>query len=917
MKEKTRTILYGTFVSIMVLALGIGYANITTELKIEGEGDAKEQEGVYIANVEYLTDNGADTDNSKINYSLGTMLDSKIVLGSSSTSSITYQVTIKNNTDREQVFIGITKDETNEEAYNNTSIQPNVATAGGVTGLEEYVSTVAPGEYITFPVTYAYAGIDTSNPELQGKINFRFREKPILELSNNEEPYTLENIKAGDVNEYTFTVNNYNESYTNGVPLTYNFVTTLTEGSPLTAKIYDSEGNEVTEDISMAGDNTQVEHTYTLKLIWDSSLESTEYEGKSYTCTVDVTAIPDTEVDADLADYGDYKIEQGFEIEITTCSHTWQDGVCTICGKVCEHEEYGEWNTATTATCAEQGTEKRTCTACGYEETRRTGYSRFHDISGESCYICGLNFPQLIDGMDLVIWDEYGNEISPSSYEEWFDYGKQVEGVDGTSNWANAVTEDGSYWVWIPRFEYKITSQPTDTSGAGTIDIRFIPTTTNSNTPGYATSTDVNQIVNGVEVLSAGITVSSDGYIIHPAFTSDPDIGGWDSELPGIWVAKYEMSMETGYSPTETTNSTIGNVATNDEIKMVSKPGVTSWRYINISNAYENSLNYAKAYGSHLMKNSEWGAVTYLTHSPYGRNGNAVTSNNSYYTAGSEYANATTNVEQSSTGNATGVYDLSGGGFEFVAAFNNAYASSDDLASNFYSPYFYGSASGNNMGDFGVTLGGSTRYLTAYSNSSSTFQASDYSEYKSLATEGNIASITGDALAEVLTGAGTNWFGWMSNFMSVDKGFLMRGSDRIEDWLGGIFFSEYYDGWIGEESGFRVCLTTSDCDHSTSNSSLGLGIDSDTLVQLEPHYHYCDCNGTVTEYYGFYVLGGGDYCSRCSYGSVISETLLVEFEDGCWGFACLKCETFTLGPTEFIDYDEKGWEFVYYEIPRF
>ena len=111
MSRRTQTALYGIFVFLMVLAVCIAYAQVVTELKVEGTGDGSEQEGVYITEVEYLANNGADTTNSKVNYYLGTMLDSKVVLGSSTSSSITYQVTIKNNTDREQVFIGIVKDD--------------------------------------------------------------------------------------------------------------------------------------------------------------------------------------------------------------------------------------------------------------------------------------------------------------------------------------------------------------------------------------------------------------------------------------------------------------------------------------------------------------------------------------------------------------------------------------------------------------------------------------------------------------------------------------------------------------------------------------------------------------------------------------------------------------------------------------
>lgn len=52
---------------------------------------------------------------------------------------------------------------------------------------------------------------------------------------------------------------------------------------------------------------------------------------------------------------------------------------------------------------------------------------------------------------------------------------------------------------------------------------------------------------------------------------------------------------------------------------MVSKPNVKSWTDIYIGNCYLNALNYNTTLDSHLMKNSEWGATAYLTHSQYGR----------------------------------------------------------------------------------------------------------------------------------------------------------------------------------------------------------------------------------------------------------------------------------------------------------
>ena len=148
--------------------------------------------------------------------------------------------------------------------------------------------------------------------------------------------------------------------------------------------------------------------------------------------------------------------------------------------------------------------------------------------------------------------------------------------------------------------------------------------------------------------------------------------GGWDTELSGIWIGKYEAS-RTDSEGTKQGTSTIIKV----------QPNVTSWREITIGDAYEASLNYLQSLKSHMLKNSEWGAVAYLTYSKYGRNGTEVTiNNNSNYLTGNAgdsifaEASETTNeyntekgVLASSTGNVYGIYDLSGGATEYTAAY--------------------------------------------------------------------------------------------------------------------------------------------------------------------------------------------------------------------------------------------------------
>ncbi len=117
-------------------------------------------------------------------------------------------------------------------------------------------------------------------------------------------------------------------------------------------------------------------------------------------------------------------------------------------------------------------------------------------------------------------------------------------------------------------------------------------------------------------------------------------------------------------------HSTSGDNTTEKTVKV--QPGVRSWRYITIGNMYTVSRNYAEELNSHMLKNSEWGAVAYLTESTYGRNGTEIgfNQNSSFLTGGgAENAYIETNQNQSSTGNVYGIYDLRGGAWTYVAVY--------------------------------------------------------------------------------------------------------------------------------------------------------------------------------------------------------------------------------------------------------
>ena len=339
------------------------------------------------------------------------------------------------------------------------------------------------------------------------------------------------------------------------------------------------------------------------------------------------------------------------------------------------------------------------------------------------------NTPKMKEDMKAVYWEDDGTEVVEGESDEfdkskWYDYIRQTGGTEegGTSKWANAKTSDGSYWVWIPRYAYRIVYFDTE-------EHRDAYKLDNNKTEGIIGYSDARGIVNtegksspDISTNKTGISVNDKKLRVHPAFENDVEQGGWDSRLEGIWVAKYEMSMEENGIPVETSSEN-GNTLINQDICLVSKPNVKSWRYINIGNMYTNSYNYDRAKESHLIKNSEWGAVAYLTESNYGRNGTAL-----------EYSHFLTGDGgdlSTSTGNIYGVNDLRGGCEEGVAVFNSG--ASEELLDKGSS---FASANGN-----------STKYATAYQNTRSTDD--DFEEQK--------LSVIGDAIQEVADQRNRGW----------------------------------------------------------------------------------------------------------------------------------------------------------------
>jgi hypothetical protein len=285
----------------------------------------------------------------------------------------------------------------------------------------------------------------------------------------------------------------------------------------------------------------------------------------------------------------------------------------------------------------------------------------------------GASIPELTTGMIPVIYDGT-NWVKADVIDKWYDYDVQ--------EWANAVTvidtnrdtyinatigtiipmdQINTMWVWIPKYEYETITSPTATE----IKVNFI---------------------------SKSETTVTSNYIIHPAFTFGT------TPVSGIWVGKFET---TGI---ESALTILPNRQALSSLT-VKQMYLASRAMDNVAKEIEYGWDTTQV-DIHMAKNIEWGSIAYLSHSKYGvgdeiyinpssaritgRGGNQVSQSSTsdasggvsstLYSYDGKQCNTKTGYEctgtsqliygmaSSTTGNIYGVYDMSGGSWEYVMA---------------------------------------------------------------------------------------------------------------------------------------------------------------------------------------------------------------------------------------------------------
>ena len=418
--------------------------------------------------------------------------------------------------------------------------------------------------------------------------------------------------------------------------------------------------------------------------------------------------------------------------------------------------------------------------------TRAYGVIEIEFLSGTSYNTTATpNAPKMTSDMKKVYWENGEEKVEGESADfdenKWYNYIAQTGSTEtgGTSKWANAKTSDGSYWVWIPRYAYRIMYFDSQTHA----DAYRADNTQTTGIVGYSDARGLVDIdgktPSDLQEPVTSIAVGTNKFRPHPAFEDGTSTGftqgEWDSKLEGIWVAKYEMSQ--------------------NGIAIVSIPGVRSYITQTIGDCYTKCYEYDRNKESHLIKNSEWGAVAYLTESKYGRNGIEVTPNtrSTCYTAGTSGATPSTNPLQSTTGNEYGIFDTTGGQVENAAGYivdlsqshGNSFASTDNTT--------------NNKTE-------STKYTTVYQMASSNSMEDNYNA--------NINKIFGDATIETsISGIGSYnyWHSDRANFVGISSNrncpFFLRGGIFFDQPSGsGVAGCGYFYPSRGTGGGVRMCL---------------------------------------------------------------------------------------------------------------
>ena len=198
LKIKNYNIILLILLVASTIIMGIGYAainSVTGEINVTVSAEA--QEGVFITNIELVSEVDADTGISNINNYIGTTMNSTVALSTTNPNSeIVYKVTVYNRGDQSSTYLGALYD---EEFYDNLGI---VFEVEGISVEDE----IAPKETKEFTIKFKYKdGVIPESNILNSYINFKFGNPNRLMLANqNDGTYLNSGIAREQIEDIKF-----------------------------------------------------------------------------------------------------------------------------------------------------------------------------------------------------------------------------------------------------------------------------------------------------------------------------------------------------------------------------------------------------------------------------------------------------------------------------------------------------------------------------------------------------------------------------------------------------------------------------------------------------------------------------------------------------------------------------------------
>ena len=464
-------------------------------------------------------------------------------------------------------------------------------------------------------------------------------------------------------------------------------------------------------------------------------------------------------------------------------------------------KESSEESTKTVSTTCTSQTPTENCAKQGNGYARVTLVKADKPIKKYTESILNGTDPVLKDNLVPIKIASDGTVTKADTSKEWYNYENKewanaviLKDETKTYNNGDTIPESNieSYFVWIPRYKYQIFDEGN-----------------------YTGLTSIQNKVQTINVVFENKdTTPSNGttkgiWLTHPAFTS------FDSN--GFWVGKFE----TGYD--KATSTSASQVNSVDTSKIIIKPNVYSWRSITVGNIFKNSYDYQRNLDSHMMKNTEWGATAYLQHSVYGSQTSVRVNNNEAFitgyasttepTTGPTSSSTSTNRYESTslgvdgtytvnylnskssvastTGNRSGIYDMAGGAWEYVAGYTTGAS----------------------------TVGGASGITSIYSDF---FTNSIYTKYWDKYTSTTDTQfnnrILGDATGEMgpfgnekdpdnVNRQKSSWYGDLAHVASSSDPWFLRGGNWYFGTASGAFAFGNRSGTTITDYSFRVVLT--------------------------------------------------------------------------------------------------------------